>query len=120
MKTAIQKIHKDAISNVQKHMKKCHGEEYQTHLDNAAAAPPTQYWNALQSNKKQRTVDCSFFTKEQKGHAVSVFEQRVYEYSDDSVTLTSKGNIEKTGSALRSRMPAQFFKEEALLLVFVL
>ena len=37
---------------------------------------------AMQSNKKQRTLDlsCSFSTKEQKEHASSEFEQSVYEY----------------------------------------
>ena len=52
-------IEEGAISNVQKHMKKCHSVEIK-------AQSTAQYEKAMESNKKQRTLDCSFSMKEQK------------------------------------------------------
>ena len=61
LQDSILKLHKGAISNVQRHMKKnCHSREYQQSSDNQSDSLP---------NKKQKTLESSFSTTKQKDHA---------------------------------------------------
>ena len=50
LKATIPKLNKDAISNVKKHIKKCHYAEIKVQST-------TQHHMAMQSNKKQRTYE---------------------------------------------------------------
>ena len=90
-------------------MKSYHHEESQWHSDNPSASS---------SNKKQRTLDSSFSTKEQKERAVSKFEESVFEYINDSGT--SKNNIETDRFKKMFKKVYTISQEEAPLLLFVL
>ena len=85
LETAIQKIHKEAISNVQKHMRKCHSAEIKVQ-------GRAMFDKTMDANKKQRTLVCSFSMKEQKTYAISALQNSLYQYISDSGT--SKDNIE--------------------------
>ena len=67
LERSIHKIHKGAISNVQKHMKKFHSVEIE-------AQSTAMFNKTMDANKKQRTLDCSISTKKQKVHAISAFQ----------------------------------------------
>ena len=107
LKVAIQKIHK-AILNVQKYRKKCHSAEIK-------GQSTTQYQKTMQSNKKQRTT---VSTKEEKAHAVSVFEKSLYQYINDLGTM--RDNIEEHRFRQMFLNAYTVFHEKALLHVFLL
>ena len=67
LQDSILKLHKGAISNVQKHMKNCYSKEYQQLSDN---------WSDSLNNKEQKNFGKLVLYAKPKDHALQLFQQK--------------------------------------------